>query len=121
MLRRTNLTPAYDLGSARNVRGGGWRQGGRPQSKTTSVGRLRNLSVLQKGLTQSRDLKQVIFRSRFVGDIHASTYERAFSIHAHARPLDLGSGQVPLYGVYREQEPFALIVQIHFIPVNISA
>jgi SAM-dependent methyltransferase len=55
-----------------------------------------------KGLRASRDPKQVIVRSRFIADIQASSYDRALRIHARGRLLDMGCGQVPLYGVYRD-------------------
>lgn len=39
--------------------------------------------------------------SRFIGDIQARWYERAIRAHARGHLLDMGCGEVPLYGVYR--------------------
>jgi SAM-dependent methyltransferase len=40
--------------------------------------------------------------SRFIADIAAQWYERAIRTHARGRLLDMGCGQVPLYGVYHD-------------------
>jgi SAM-dependent methyltransferase len=39
---------------------------------------------------------------RFIADITAQWYERAIRAQARGRLLDLGCGDVPLYGVYRD-------------------
>jgi SAM-dependent methyltransferase len=54
------------------------------------------------GLRASRDRKQVSIGSRFITDIVAQRYERAIRAHTRGRLLDMGCGQVPLYGVYRD-------------------
>jgi SAM-dependent methyltransferase len=56
----------------------------------------------RRGLRASRDPKHVGIGSRFIADIVAQWYERAIRAHARGRLLDMGCGQVPLYGVYRD-------------------
>ena len=53
------------------------------------------------GLRASRDPSVVGAGSRFIADIQARWYERALRTHACGRLMDLGCGEVPLYGVYR--------------------
>jgi SAM-dependent methyltransferase len=54
------------------------------------------------GLRASRDRKQVSIGSRFITDIVAQRYERVIRAHSRGRLLDMGCGQVPLYGVYHD-------------------
>ncbi len=55
-----------------------------------------------RGLRASRDRNYVGFSSRFIADIIAQSYERAIRAHARGRLLDMGCGDVPLYGAYRD-------------------
>lgn len=56
----------------------------------------------KRGLRASRDPGEVGAFSRFVADIQAQWYERALRAHACGKLMDLGCGEVPLYGVYRD-------------------
>jgi len=49
----------------------------------------------------SRDPKEVAPASRLITDRLAVVYEAALRQHARGALLDLGCGQVPLFGVYR--------------------
>jgi SAM-dependent methyltransferase len=64
----------------------------RPSKFVFATGRLR----------ASRDPAQVAPASWFVADLLAERYQRLLKEHARGRLLDLGAGQVPLYGCYRE-------------------
>jgi len=55
-----------------------------------------------RGLRASRDPRHLGIGSRFIGDLLAQSYERAIRTHARGRLLDMGCGEVPLYGVYRD-------------------
>ena len=57
--------------------------------------------ITARGLRASRDPAQVGIGSRFIGDLQAQSYERAIRDHARGRLLDMGCGNVPLYGVYQ--------------------
>lgn len=58
--------------------------------------------VLRDGrLMASRDTDEVSVGSRLVADIVAQRYADNLERHASGRLLDLGCGQVPLYGAYR--------------------
>ena len=50
----------------------------------------------------SPDVSKVGRGSRFIMDIVASTYNQAIKKHAKGRLLDLGCGEVPLYGMYKD-------------------
>jgi SAM-dependent methyltransferase len=51
----------------------------------------------------SRDRSQLAVGSRLMGDLVAGEYQRHLCTHATGRLLDLGCGDVPLYGAY---EPY---------------
>jgi len=75
-----------------------------------------------RGLRASRDPKQVTISFHFITDIQAQWYERAIRIHARGRLLDMGCGEVPLYGVYRDlvQENVCIDWADTLHPVSIS-
>lgn len=54
------------------------------------------------GWVGSPDPSQLGIGSRLIGDILADVYFRAIQTHARGRLLDLGCGDVPLYGMYRD-------------------
>jgi SAM-dependent methyltransferase len=56
----------------------------------------------RRGWRMSRDPALGNAGSRFLGDIVVEYYERALREHARGTLLDLGSGNVPLYGIYRD-------------------
>lgn len=58
--------------------------------------------VTEYGLRSSRDTGEVAISSRLSADLVAPHYQRMLQTHARGRLLDLGAGQAPLYGVYRE-------------------
>lgn len=49
----------------------------------------------------SSDIREVGVGSRLIADAVARIYGAQLPLHARGRLLDLGCGQVPLYGVYR--------------------
>ena len=59
--------------------------------------------IHKKGkLVASRDRKEVGIGSRLIADLVAELYDRNLKQHAKGKLLDLGCGNVPLYGAYRE-------------------
>ncbi len=59
--------------------------------------------VVRNGkLLASRDPDEVSVGSRLVADIVAQHYADNLEIHAKGKLLDLGCGQVPLYGAYKD-------------------
>jgi SAM-dependent methyltransferase len=54
------------------------------------------------GWVGSPDPSQLGIGSRLIGDILADVYFRAMRTHVRGRLLDLGCGNVPLYGMYRD-------------------
>jgi SAM-dependent methyltransferase len=54
------------------------------------------------GWVGSPDPSQLAIGSRLIGDILADVYFRAIRTHVRGRLLDLGCGNVPLYGMYRD-------------------
>ena len=50
----------------------------------------------------SRDTRQVGIGSRLIANLVAARYELYLPRYARGRLIDLGCGQVPLYGAYRE-------------------
>lgn len=60
--------------------------------------------VLKKGKLQATtDQNQIASSSRFIADIQASVYQRIINDYAKNHLLDLGCGNVPLYGVYKDK------------------
>jgi SAM-dependent methyltransferase len=59
--------------------------------------------VTPRGLAASDDPGEVAVESRLIVDLIATAYEAALREHATGVLADLGCGQVPLYGVYRER------------------
>jgi len=55
-----------------------------------------------RGLRASRDRSRVGVSSRCIADIQAQWYERVLRAHACGRLMDLGCGEAPLYGIYRD-------------------
>jgi len=49
----------------------------------------------------SRDTNEVTASSRLTADITAALYERSLPLYAKGKLLDLGCGDVPLYGMYK--------------------
>ncbi|MBW4685940.1 MAG: class I SAM-dependent methyltransferase [Komarekiella atlantica HA4396-MV6] len=56
-----------------------------------------------QGYRASKDPKNVSISSRIIANILGKTYEKVISQHASGLLLDLGCGNVPLYGVYRDK------------------
>jgi SAM-dependent methyltransferase len=56
----------------------------------------------RRGLRASRDKREVAVCSRLSADASAARYEDLLKRHARGHLLDLGAGQAPLYGVYRD-------------------
>ena len=56
-------------------------------------------------LMASRDLREVGYSSRLMGDRVAACYEPALRDYARGRLLDLGCGKVPFYEAYRDHVP----------------
>ena len=56
----------------------------------------------RSGLKASSDPKHVGRGSRFVADLLAAAYSSTIAAYAQGALLDLGCGQVPLYGEYRQ-------------------
>ncbi len=54
------------------------------------------------GFRASRDLRHVARGSRLIGDITAPVYLDLVRRHARGRLVDLGCGEAPLYGMYRD-------------------
>jgi SAM-dependent methyltransferase len=54
------------------------------------------------GWVGSPDPSEVGIGSRLIADILADVYFRVIRTHARGRLLDLGCGEVPLYGMYRD-------------------
>jgi SAM-dependent methyltransferase len=54
------------------------------------------------GWVGSPDPSELSIGSRLIGDILADVYFRAIRSHVRGRLLDLGCGNVPLYGMYRD-------------------
>jgi SAM-dependent methyltransferase len=55
-----------------------------------------------RGFKASRDTKQVLVGSRLNADIIAYHYQRCIQQFARGKLLDLGCGNVPLFGIYRD-------------------
>jgi SAM-dependent methyltransferase len=51
-------------------------------------------------LRASRDETHTAVGSRLIGDLVAACYEENLPVHVRGRLVDLGCGQVPLYGAY---------------------
>ena len=51
----------------------------------------------------SRDPRQLGVGSRLIADLTAALYAEHLPLHVSGRLIDLGCGQVPLYGMYRER------------------
>jgi SAM-dependent methyltransferase len=67
--------------------------------------------VLSRGrLRASRDPAVVSRGSRFVAQHMAGVYQRAIEGFAHGTLLDLGCGQVPFYGLYRDRVTESLCI-----------
>lgn len=64
----------------------------------------RPTKFVQRGGTwrTSRDTREVGVGSRLITDAVARIYGTELPLHARGRLLDLGCGQVPLYGAYRD-------------------
>jgi SAM-dependent methyltransferase len=57
----------------------------------------------EAGLKASRDPKRVAVESRLIADLAAANYDCALRQHASGELLDLGCGNVPLFGSYRSR------------------
>jgi SAM-dependent methyltransferase len=55
----------------------------------------------RRGLRASRARGDVAIRSLLVADLLAPVYDRALERHASGRLVDLGCGEIPLFGRYR--------------------
>lgn len=56
-----------------------------------------------QGYKASKDPKNVSISSRIIANIQGRVYEKIIKKHASGLLLDLGCGNVPLYGMYKDQ------------------
>ncbi len=56
-----------------------------------------------QGYRASKDPKKVSISSQIIANIQGKVYERIISQHASGLLLDLGCGNVPLYGIYKDK------------------
>ncbi|WP_414584601.1 methyltransferase domain-containing protein [Scytonema sp. PCC 10023] len=56
-----------------------------------------------QGYKASNDAKNVIISSQIIVNIQGKIYEKIIGQHARGLLLDLGCGNVPLYGIYKDQ------------------
>ena len=88
--------------SARSVTGENWVKLDVSQMQNPEDWRPSKFIETAAGWVGSPDPSEVGIGSRLIADILADVYFRVIRTHARGRLLDLGCGEVPLYGMYRD-------------------